>query len=328
MPVSRPVEVRELRLFLEVAAAGSLLRAAAQLAVSPSSVSKSICALERDLSTRLFERTGRGVSLTPAGLALKPKAEAVIAAMNGIQDGLSVADVPVSGVVHLGMQPSVSGPLVADMLGLIERQYPAITLNVYEGTAHQIEEWLAGGRCDVGLLSRRPHPAHADSEELLRLPLFLIGSAGSPETSRPKIAFSSVARLPLVLANSPNGARALLEERARQLDLALNVAHNINSAYLKKQLVAQGRYFTVGTAWTMNVDKHAAELAYSRIVDPELELVFHLAVAGKRRPLAAVQVVADMLRTLARDHVNAHPIEPGSPAAAGLPGGGQTAQVR
>jgi DNA-binding transcriptional LysR family regulator len=69
MPVSRQVEVRDLRLFLEVAAAGSLLRAAAQLALSPSSVSKSISALERDLSTRLFERTGRGVSLTPAGLA-------------------------------------------------------------------------------------------------------------------------------------------------------------------------------------------------------------------------------------------------------------------
>jgi hypothetical protein len=63
-------------------------------------------------------------------------------------------------------------------------------------------------------------------------------------------------------------------------------------------------------------------------VDPEFELVFHLAVAGKRRPLAAVQVVADMLRTLAGAHVNAHPNEPGSPPAAGLLGGGQTAQVR
>jgi DNA-binding transcriptional LysR family regulator len=163
---------------------------------------------------------------------------------------------------------------------------------------------------------------------LLRLPLFLMGHAGSPETAHPKIGFSSVARLPLVLANTPNGARSLLEERARQLDLTLNVAHNIHSAYLKKQLVAQARYFTVGTAWTMTWDKHAAELAYARIVDPEFELVFHLAVAGKRRPLAAVQVVADMLRTLAGAHVNAHPNEPGSPPAAGLLGGGQTAQVR
>jgi LysR family nitrogen assimilation transcriptional regulator len=304
------VEVRDLRLFLEVAAAGSLLRAATQLALSPSSLSKSISALERDLSTRLFERTGRGVILTPAGLALRPQAEAVIAAMNGIQDCLSKADVPVSGVVHLGIQPSVSWPLVPDMLDLIERKYPAISLDIFEGTAHQIDEWLAAGRCDVGLLSRRPHSVHTDSEELFRLSLFLIGRAGVRETSRPEIAFAAVAELPLVLANTPNGARSLLEERARHLDLTLNVAHNINSAYLKKQLVAQGRYFTVGTALPSGWEEDAAGLSYSRIVDPEFELAFHLAVAGKRRPLAAVQVVTDMLRALAGTLVNAHPVEP------------------
>lgn len=300
LPTALLMEVRDLRLFLEVAAAGSVLRAATQLAVSPSSVSKAITALERELASRLFERTGRGVFLTAAGLALKPQAEAVIAAVNGIRDSLCAADVPVSGVVHLGIQPSVSWPLVADVLDRLHRTHPGISLDVYEGTAHQIDEWLAAGRCDVALLSRKPLPAHADSEELLRLSLFLIGRAGSAETANPTVGFSTVARLPLVLANAPSGARPLLEERARQLNLSLNVAHNINSAHLKKRLVAQGRYFTVATASTLFSGSLEPELSFARIVDPEFELAFHLAIAGRRRPPAAVQVVANLLRTAAR----------------------------
>ena len=301
------MELRDLRLFLEVAAAGSLLRAATHLAVSPSSVSKAITALERQLSTRLFERTGRGVFLTAAGLALKPQAEAVMFAVEGIQSSLSRADLPVSGVVHLGIQPSVSWPLVADTLELLHRTYPGISLDVYEGTAHQIDEWLAVGRCDVGLLSRKPLPAHSDSEEVLRLPLFLVGRAGSPETANPTVDFSSVARLPLLLANAPSGARPLLEERARQMDLPLNVVHNINSAHLKMQLVAKGRHFTVATASTVQLRNMGSDLTCSRIVDPAFELAFHLAVAGKRRPSAAVQVVADMLRALTKSFSHGHP---------------------
>jgi LysR family transcriptional regulator, nitrogen assimilation regulatory protein len=297
--LSQSMDIRNLRLFLEVASNGSVLRTATQLAISPSSVSKAITTLERELSTRLFERTGRGVVMTPAGLALQPRAEAVLAAMDGIQDCLGAAGAPVAGVVQLGIQPSVSWPLVADLLDQLGRKYPGISLDVFEGTAHQIDEWLAEGRCDVGLLSRRPSTAHADSEELLQLPLLLIGPSGSAETAQATISFARVARLPLLLANAPSGARPLLEEHARQRNLTLNVVHNINSAHLKRQLVARGHYFTVATAWTNAPGQDDTGLSAARIVEPDIALRFHLAVGGRRKPPDAVQIVTDMVRTLA-----------------------------
>lgn len=306
------MEIRNLRLFLEVAASGSVLRAATQLALSPSSVSKAITLLERELSTRLFERTGRGVVLTAAGAALQPRAAAVLAAMDGLRDCLPAAGAPVTGVVHLGIQPSVSWPLVADLLERLGHEHPGIRLDVFEGTAHQIDEWLADGRCDIGLLSRRPAPAHADSQELLQLPLLLIGRAGSLETAEPTIGFARVARLPLLLANAPNGARLLLEALARQHDLALNVVHNINSAHLKKQLVARGGHFTVATAWTLADDDPTPDVSAARIVDPEIKLTFYLAIGGKRKPPDAVPIVADMLRSLAL--ATAHRPQPGAGA--------------
>lgn len=299
------MDIRNLRIFLEVAGCASVSRAATQLAVSPSSVSKAITALELELSTRLFERTGRGVVLTAAGQALQPRAESVIAAMDGIHENLSMAGAPVSGVVRLGIQPAVSWPLVADLLDGIGHTFPSISLDIYEGTAHQIDEWLVEGRCQIGLLSRRPSPTATDTETLLRLPLLLIGRAGCAETAQGTISFEHVARLPLLLANAPSGARPLLEEHARRRNLNLHVVHNINSAHLKLQLVARGRYFTIATAWSNRADHAALHVSAARIIEPEIELAFHLAVAGKRKPSEAVQVVVNMVKALARTYTDA-----------------------
>jgi DNA-binding transcriptional LysR family regulator len=74
---ARPLELEPLRLFLQVAATGSFSRAATLASSTQSAVSKRIGALERRLDVRLFERTGRGARLTPAGRRLLPRAEAV-----------------------------------------------------------------------------------------------------------------------------------------------------------------------------------------------------------------------------------------------------------
>lgn len=65
----------DLRYFLAVTQGGSLSAAAAQLGVSPSTVSRRIETMERDLKTRLFDPHRDGYSLTPAGQDLVPDAE-------------------------------------------------------------------------------------------------------------------------------------------------------------------------------------------------------------------------------------------------------------
>ena len=76
-PVFIAMELRQLKYFLAVAANGSFSRVAALCGSTQSAVSKSISALEKEWSVRLFHRTGRGAGLTPAGRALLPKAESL-----------------------------------------------------------------------------------------------------------------------------------------------------------------------------------------------------------------------------------------------------------
>ncbi len=68
----------QLDTFLKVADAGSFLKAAEQLYISSPAVIQQINLLEERCGAALFERTNRGVKLTPAGRSLYQDAKAII----------------------------------------------------------------------------------------------------------------------------------------------------------------------------------------------------------------------------------------------------------
>ncbi len=68
--IGRRVRLRDLHIFLAVAQAGTMGRAAAALSVSQPVISKSISGLEAALRVRLFDRTARGIALTVYGEAM------------------------------------------------------------------------------------------------------------------------------------------------------------------------------------------------------------------------------------------------------------------
>src|SRR5687768_4088180 len=71
----RSMNTDQLRLFLVIVRHRSLSRTAVELGLGQATVSERLRALEAEVGTPLFERQGRGVSLTPAGEAFRPYAE-------------------------------------------------------------------------------------------------------------------------------------------------------------------------------------------------------------------------------------------------------------
>ncbi|MDH6577486.1 LysR family transcriptional regulator [Kitasatospora sp. MAP5-34] len=72
------MQLRELRAFCEVVAEMSFTRAARNLHYAQSSVTAQIRSLEDDLGVPLFDRGGRRIVLTKAGLSLLPYAEQML----------------------------------------------------------------------------------------------------------------------------------------------------------------------------------------------------------------------------------------------------------
>jgi DNA-binding transcriptional LysR family regulator len=72
------MEIKELQYFLAVAEIESVNKAATNIAISAGSLSKAIAKLEDELGQKLFERVGRGIKITPAGITLQAKASQII----------------------------------------------------------------------------------------------------------------------------------------------------------------------------------------------------------------------------------------------------------
>ena len=123
----------DLRFFLAVARAGTLQAAARQLGVDHTTVSRRIKALEAGLGQALFARHLAGHELSPAGLALLPKAEAMEqAALAVLQPANQTADAPheLSGVVRVGATEGFGAAILAPALAQLGQAHPRLTVDL------------------------------------------------------------------------------------------------------------------------------------------------------------------------------------------------------
>jgi DNA-binding transcriptional LysR family regulator len=147
-----------LRVLREVAQVGSFSAAALTLGYTQSAVSRQVAALEAVAGRRLFERSRSGVTLTPAGARLLPRAVRVLEELDAARREAAGAEVAV-GPVRLGAFASA-------VAGFLPRVLAASGLHVTvrEGTTPQLVRALRAGTLDVALLAQMPPFRPPDSE--------------------------------------------------------------------------------------------------------------------------------------------------------------------
>ncbi|NVZ66526.1 LysR family transcriptional regulator [Pseudomonas gingeri] len=145
------MEIRHFRYFLAVAQQRNFTRAAEQLDIAPPTLSRQIQDMENALGTRLFLRGQREVSLTEAGVALLPEAEATVRQFEHAQRNAQRAGRGEIGHIELGY---VAGAVYS---GVLQRQVKAfvraftdVSLNVRETPMATLPGLIAEGRFDIG----------------------------------------------------------------------------------------------------------------------------------------------------------------------------------
>jgi DNA-binding transcriptional LysR family regulator len=144
----RGTEFAELTAFAAVAEQRSFARAAAQLAIAPSTLSQTIRGLEERLGVRLLNRTTRSVALTEPGerllAQLRPALEGVSRAIETVNE---FRDKPI-GTLRIVMGRAVATTAFAPMIAPFLKAYPEIAL---EAVSEDARVDLASGRFDAGL---------------------------------------------------------------------------------------------------------------------------------------------------------------------------------
>lgn len=298
------MELRQLRAFADIADVGSLTKAAVVRGVAHSALSKQLAALEAEFGGKLFYRTGRGVVLTELGRSILPRVKALLIESEQLQNETRASAAVPMGDVTVAIQSSATRPLASQLFHRCRERFPGIHLRMMEGYSGHIEEWLANGRVDIGIINRYGKEAIRPDDPLLTVSLFLVGHARDPLMAKKRIKFASLARLPLVLPGIPNGLRLMLNDAAGKEGFVLQVAMEVDSLVVIKDLIAGGGVYTILPLHAVFDEVKSGRLQAAPIVDPGLSRALVLATTTQRPLTRASREIVRLVRELVGELVD------------------------
>lgn len=146
------LDVRRLRLLRELALRGTIVAVAEALAFTPSAVSQQLSALEREAGVPLLERTGRRVTLTPAGHRLVLHTEAVLERLELAAAELVDARQGLAGPLRIGTFPTAARAILPAALVALAGDHPRLEPMVSEVDPAVVANALRAGELDVALV--------------------------------------------------------------------------------------------------------------------------------------------------------------------------------
>ncbi|WP_166822734.1 LysR family transcriptional regulator [Thalassoroseus pseudoceratinae] len=191
------MELDQLRYFLQVAEKSNFTRAAEELQISQSALSRSIQKLEEELGQPVFERKTRAVTLTDAGVLLQSRARQVLSLLADTK--AEINDDGQSGCVRVGAIPTIAPFFLPKILRVFSKTYPKASLVVQENTTDQLLKSCTQGEIDLAIVAL-PIPAkYLEVEPLFDEELFLVLPPEHPLVEQPNIRIGDVEPYPFVL---------------------------------------------------------------------------------------------------------------------------------
>jgi DNA-binding transcriptional LysR family regulator len=245
--VTRRIKISDLRMLLAVAQWGSMSKAAAQLNITQSAVSKALTELEHTLGVRLLDRVPQGVEPTSYGRALLNRGVAIFDELQqGVKDIQFLAD-PAAGEVRIGIGPPLGG-LLSSVIERLAVRYPKMHFCVVErDTTVLLNSDLKGRMIDL-VLGPVPTPIDDDlsADVLFYDNRFAVTGATNPWARRRKIALAELVgeRWILPALTGLAGSNVVDDFKAHGLQIP-QISVSVNSTSVRDRLLATGHYLAV-----------------------------------------------------------------------------------
>jgi DNA-binding transcriptional LysR family regulator len=233
-------DLRDLQLFVAVADAGSIARAAERSNTVASAVSKRISDLEEDFGSALIVRGAKGVELTAAGHALLVRARAMLHQAQQLDDEMRRHASGARGYVRMFANISATVEFLPGMLATFAARHPDIHVHLEEHVSSAIAAAVADNSADLGIVSELPIidglkivPFRNDELALVLRPDHAIAKHTS-------VAFTELLTLPFVGLHAGSSLHNLLSRAAADVGAILNWRIQVTSFDAACAMVAAG----------------------------------------------------------------------------------------
>jgi len=232
--------IAQLVSFAAVAHRLSFRGAAEHLNMAQPSVSAHIHSLEQELGVELFERTGRRVRLTEAGLALVPYAEHILTSVEDARAAiLSLNETP-RGTLALATTPSLVGTVVPPIVRRLQIDAPHVQLRLTVSVSGTVLENVRRGDADLGIAYLTHTDPAIRTMPVVNDEFILIVSPDHPLVKQSGISIRRLHGMPIIGLGTGTAGRVAVDRALNERDIHPEILMEIESSDAIKGMVAAG----------------------------------------------------------------------------------------
>ncbi len=143
------MNINQLRYFIAAAESQSFTKAASQYYISQTAITQQIRSLEDTLGVKLFSRSSRPLTLTPAGISFLQDAKAVVERMDSAAQRVHEASVGFVGKLHIGYTKGFERSNLSDIIRSFHAKFPNVLVSCFRCDTDELSAGIFKGDYDI-----------------------------------------------------------------------------------------------------------------------------------------------------------------------------------
>lgn len=233
------MDYRHLKYFMEVAQQKSFSKAARNLHISQSAISRMIKSLEEELGVTLFIRNAKTVEITAPGTIFYNYAKRCLFVFEHLKSDFENEFKLKQDTIEIGLPPITDAHVFAKLLGEFKRTYPQIAIKLYEHGSKVIESSVQEGIIDVGIICTIPNKDF-ESFFLSEDEMCVVMPKGYPLEENKEVPMKLLADYPLVLYRDDFNLHDDILTNCKKIGFSPRVVSETSQRELMLQTVASG----------------------------------------------------------------------------------------
>ncbi|WP_029270203.1 LysR family transcriptional regulator [Flavobacterium sp. KJJ] len=206
-----------LKVFYTVALRLNFTKAATELYISQPAVSKHIQELEETYKTKLFERNGSKIALTPAGEILLKHTKNIFEIYREIDFDMSSFLNERQGLLRLGASTTISQYIISPVLARFHQKQKDIKVNLLNGNTEQIENALINKEIEIGIVEGQSKNQSIKYIPFLKDELVLVCNTKNAFVRQNKISLEDLKSMRFITRERGSGTLEVIEYAMKNL---------------------------------------------------------------------------------------------------------------
>lgn len=226
--------------FVAVAELGGFNKAARELHVTQTALTRRVQKLEAYLGLKLLDRTTRRVELTAVGREFLPQARAIVQEMTAAVEQLKDMSRRSTGHFTLACIPSMSSHVLPRVMRRYAERHPGNRIRLLDGTSHEVRNAVLGGQAELGIaVHGEKHPDLAESV-LFADELVLLCRSPHALEDRESVTWSDLRDTELIGISSFTATRVFMDYQLAKQGIRLQGHYEVQHHATAINLVAAG----------------------------------------------------------------------------------------